>query len=216
MNLRFPTTTALAAALLAIGACFAAAPAAAQTATGAEPASPPAADASRSDASGNGELRRYCETANCRRNLRVVLRRDKGKTYDQTFELLPPAVQTGMISVHPGETVRAVPLFENGTFAGWREAKPDEPADTQILTIALSQSDKSAGMSAQVSTNTGPALKLRMGLIRLDGNDEPESTSSCPLMAGGFSSFEMWPYPIFVLLVADAKRPAADSPMVCE
>jgi hypothetical protein len=216
MNLRLPTTASLAPVLLAICASFAAAPAAAQTATDAEPANAAAADASRSDAAGTDELRKYCETANCRRNLRVVLRRDKGKTYDQSFELLPPAVQTGMVSVHPGETVRAVPLFENGTFAGWREPKPDEPADTQILTIALSQLDKSAGMSAQVSTNTGPALKLRMGLIRLDGNDEPESTSSCPLMAGGFSNFEMWPYPIFVLLIADAKRPAADAPMVCE
>jgi hypothetical protein len=136
-----------------------------------------------------------------------VLRREKGATYDRTFELLPPAVQTGILSVHPGETVRAVPLFEKGEFAGWREPKPDEPADTQILTIALSQSDKGAGMSAQVSTNSGPALKLRMGLIRLDGNDEPESTSSCPLMAGGFSSFEMWPYPIFVLLVATPSTP---------
>jgi hypothetical protein len=216
MNLRLPTTAALAATLLAIGACLATAPAAAQTATGGESASAPAADAAPDDASGTDELRKYCETANCRRNLRVVLRREQGATYDRTFELLPPAVQTGMVSVHPGENVRAVPLFENGEFAGWREPKPDEPADTQILTIALSQSDKGAGMSAQVSTNGGPALKLRMGLIRLDGNDEPESTSSCPLMAGGFSSFEMWPYPIFVLLVADAKRPAADAPMVCE
>jgi hypothetical protein len=216
MNLRLPTPAALAATLLAIGACLATAPAAAQTATGGESASAPAADAAPDDASVTDELRKYCETANCRRNLRVVLRREKGATYDRTFELLPPAVQRGMVSVHPGETVRAVPLFENGEFAGWREPKPDEPADTQILTIALSQSDKGAGMSAQVSTNGGPALKLRMGLIRLDGNDEPESASSCPLMAGGFSSFEMWPYPIFVLLVADAKRPAADAPMVCE
>ena len=167
-------------------------------------------------ASGPDTLREHCKTAPCRRDIRIRLRREKGDVYDETFELLPPAVQPGLLSIHPGETVSAVPIFENGEFTGWRLPGPDEPAGTQILTIKLSQSDDRPNMMARVSTNTGPALKLRMGLIRLDGNEEPESTSSCPLAEGGFSSFEMWPYPIFVLLVADAKRPATSDGMKCE
>ncbi len=163
-------------------------------------------------------LETYCETSVelCRKNLRIVLRRKEGEAYDETFALLPPAVQPGMLSVHPGETVRAVPQFENGEFAGWRTPKADEPADTQILTISLEQNDKSEGMMASVGTNTGPALKLRMGLVRIDGDDAPESTSSCPLAEGGGHTFEMWPYPVFVLLVADATRPADDEAMVCK
>jgi hypothetical protein len=172
-------------------------------------------DNSSNPPAGDSELREFCKTAPspCRENLRVMLRRDKGEPYDMTFDLLPPPVQAGMVTVHPGETVRAVPLFENGEFSGWRAAKPDEPADVQILTIALEQMEGDTGMQARVTTNTGPALKLRMGLMRLD-SDEPESTSSCPLNAGGSSTFEMWPYPVFMLLVADAKR-VGDDDMVC-
>jgi hypothetical protein len=162
------------------------------------------------------ELQTFCETAACRHDLRVRLRRDKGEPYDETFELLPPAVQDSMVTIHPGEKISAVPLFEGDRFTGWRATRPDETADTQILTIDLSQSKDNTSMMAHVSTNTGPALKLRMGLVRLDGNDRPEPTSSCPLQAGGFSSFEMWPYPIFVLIVADAKRLADSDTMTCE
>lgn len=163
-------------------------------------------------------LETYCETSAepCRKNLRIVLRRKEGEAYDETFALLPPAVQPGMLSIHPGETVRAVPEFENGEFAGWRTPKADEPVETQILTISLEQSDKSEGMMASVGTNTGPALKLRMGLVRIDGDDKAESTSSCPLAEGGGHTFEMWPYPMFVLLVAEATRPAKDDGMACK
>lgn len=162
------------------------------------------------------ELQKFCETAACRHDLRVRLRRDKGEAYDKTFELLPPAVQDSMVTIHPGETISAVPLFEGDRFTGWRAVRADEAAGTQILTIDLSQSKDDTSMMAHVSTNTGPALKLRMGLIRLGGNDRPESTSSCPLMAGGFSSMEMWPYPIFLLIVADAKRLSDTDTMTCE
>ena len=57
-----------------------------------------------------------------------------------------------------------------------------------------------------------------MGLVRLDGSDRPEATSSCGLRSGGFSSFEAWPYPnpIFVLLVADAKHLPDDALTSCE
>jgi hypothetical protein len=160
------------------------------------------------------ELREYCKTAPspCREHLQVKLRRDSGPLYDKTFDLLPPPVQQGMVTVHPGETVRAVPLFENDAFSGWRAVKPDEPADTQILSIELDQMEGKTGMMARVTTNTGPPLKLRMGLMRLD-SEEPESTSSCPLAAGG-GVYEMWPYPIFMLLIADAER-VSDDDMVC-
>ena len=161
-------------------------------------------------------LQTFCETAPCRRDLRVRLRRENGKPYDEIFELLPPAVQDNIITIHPGEKVSGVPIFDGDTFTGWRATRPDEAADTQIVTIDLAQDEDRVSMRAHVSTNTGTALKLRMGLIRLDGDDQPESTSSCPLQAGGFSSFEMWPYPIFVLLVADAKRLADNAEMVCQ
>lgn len=161
-------------------------------------------------------MREICRASSvpCREQLRIVLRRDKGETYDETHALLPPPVQPGMVSVYPGETVRAVPTFEGDRFSGWRAVRDDEPADTQILSIELKQTDDRAGMSAVVATNTGPALKLRMGLIRLDAED-PESTSSCPLQAGGGTNHEMWPYPIFVLLVADATRPTPEQAGVC-
>lgn len=178
----------------------------------------PAAASEHAKNADEENLETYCETSvePCRKNVRIVLRRKEGEAYDETFALLPPAVQPGMLSIHPGETVRAVPEFENGEFAGWRTPKADEPADTQILTISLEQSENNPGMMASVGTNTGPALKLRMGLVRIDGDDSAESTSSCPLEEGGGHTFEMWPYPVFVLLVADATRPAKDDGAVCK
>lgn len=177
-------------------------------------------DASATDpeAASLDALQTYCRTAPspCREHLRITLRREGDAPYDQTFDLLPPAVQGGIITVHPGETVRAVPLFdENDAFTGWRAAQDDEPADTQVLTIDLSQREGKIHMMAHVSTNTGPALKLRMGLMRLD-SEEPESTSSCPLSEGGFSNFEMWPFPIFVLMVAEAVHPSGADVSVCK
>ena len=162
------------------------------------------------------ELQKFCETAACRHDLRVRLRLDKGKLFDETFKLLPPAVQDGMITIHAGEKVSAVPVFEGDRFTGWRAVRPDEATQTQIVSVDLSQSDESTAMMAHVSTNTGPAIKLQMGLIRIDGNDRPEATSSCPLRAGGFSAYEMWPYPIFVLIVAGAKRLSDTDTMTCE
>lgn len=152
-------------------------------------------------------LQDYCKTSAspCREHLRIQLRRDKGESYDRTFDLLPPPVQPNMISVHPGETVRAVPIFENDTFTGWRAPRADDPADTQTLTIQLEQAPGRADMLAHVGNNTASTLKLRMGLVRIDGDNAPESTSSCPLRPG-MTNFESWPYPIFVLIVAEAKR----------
>ena len=184
-------------------------------ATSAKPSGEAAAD---DQAAQLEALRTYCRTspAPCREHLRITLRRDNGKPYDRTFDLLPPAVQPDMVSVHPGETVRAVPLFKDGKFSGWRMPRPDEPAGTQIVTIHLAQAEKGVGMTAKVSTNSGEGLKLRMGLVRLDGTDQPEATSSCGLRSGGFTSFESWPYPIFVLLVADAKHLPDDALASCE
>ena len=189
--------------MLIVAACLCMAP----QAGAADPAGQPA---------GLQELQAFCKTAPCRRDLRIQLRRAKGAPYDETFELLPPAVQDSMMTIHPGEKVSAVPLFKGDRFAGWRAVKPDEPAGTQIVTVDLSQSKENTSMMAHVSSNTGPAIKLRMGLIRIDGDDRPEATSSCPLRAGGFSSFEMWPYPIFVLIVGDAKRLSDTDAVVCE
>ena len=52
-----------------------------------------------------------------------------------------------------------------------------------------------------------------MGMMPLD-TDGLYKTSSCPVIAGG-GAFEMWPYPIFQLVLGNARLLDAKAPMAC-
>jgi hypothetical protein len=108
-----------------------------------------------------------------------------------------------------------VAQFRDGKFDGWRAPRADEPAGTHRISVELKQNAHDAGFMATIE-NYGPSrLKVEMGLMRIDGPDEPEYTSSCPLEPGR-SLFESWPYPLFQLLLASPRILAEDEQVPCE
>jgi hypothetical protein len=162
------------------------------------------------------ELAKYCETAPCKRNVTVRLLRKDGTVYEQHSDLLPPAIQGGLAVIHPGETLRMSPVFDGDEFTGWRPAPDDAPVDLQVVTVHLQQNEGEVGMMATISTNTGPGLKLTVGMFLLDGPEHPVKTSTCPLMPGPFSVYETWPHPIYSLLIGKARRLRKDEQVACE
>jgi hypothetical protein len=155
--------------------------------------------------------REMCEHTVCQRNLHVVLKQKDGKTYDQTFAVFPGVVQEMGITVVAGQTVHV-----EADVAGDRLVKlkavdaiahPDK-----TITATLTQ-DQNGGTMLSLTNPFARPLKFDMGMMPLDA-DSLFKTSSCPVIAGG-GSFEMWPYPIFQLVLANARLLDAGAPMAC-
>jgi hypothetical protein len=56
-------------------------------------------------------------------------------------------------------------------------------------------------------------LKFNMGIMPM-GSDDLYKTSSCPIIAGG-GSYEMWPYPIFQVVLGDGRLMNPDDSTAC-
>lgn len=162
-------------------------------AVAAHAAAPPAAAVS--------DLETFCRTAHCRHDVSVRLRKPDGSVFEKHSALMPPAVQRGLIGVLPGETVRFVPILVDGKFHGWREPATLDAPDTPVFSIRLEQADGKPDMVATLTNSGARTAKLRMGLVTLN-SDQPHPTSSCPVLAG-IGSMEMWPEPVFMLLVSE-------------
>jgi len=161
------------------------------------------------------ELVAYCKTRNCRHDVDVTLRDASGKPMRMQRALMPPAVETDMVNVLPGEKVEFVADFKDGKFSGWRLPTAKDGAGSYRLSIELRQNPKDAGMTATVKNNGPKKLKFSMGLVRAETNSRPEGTKSCPVVAKG-SGVEMWPFPVGSLLVRDARIVEATDKVGCE
>lgn len=155
--------------------------------------------------------REMCQHTICQRALRVVLKQKDGKTYDRTFAIFPGIVQDMGITVVGGQTVNVEAEVEGDRLV--RLQAVDVVAHpTKTITAKLEQ-DASGGMLLTLSNPFARPLKFDIGMMPLDA-DSLYRTSSCPVIPGGHS-FEMWPYPIFQLLLADARLLEKDAPMAC-
>lgn len=141
-----------------------------------------------------------CAVAQCAHDVHIVIRRKDGSTFDKTFPVLP-VVQQSMVSIYPGMTVNFEADLDGDRLVNLKLVKEiANPAKT--ITAKLSQDEK-VGMMLSTSNPFDKDLRIRMGMMLLDGEDLLR-TSSCPVVAGG-GGYELWPYPLFQVIFADMR-----------
>ena len=159
---------------------------------------------------GSVDVAEMCSVVQCRFDVRIEMKQEDGTWFDKTFDALP-VVQDAGVSIYSGTTV----LFEadevDGRLVNLRLVS--EIADPErTISSRLEQDEK--GHMLLVTTNPfSKHLRVRMGIMPL-GLDRLVKTSSCPVIAGG-SSYEMWPYPVFQVYLADMRLIDETEEMSC-
>jgi hypothetical protein len=142
-----------------------------------------------------------CKYTVCQHNLHVKLKQKDGSIYDQTFALFPGAAQSFGIAIVAGQTLNVEADVDGDTLTDFRVVDVvSHPEKT--LFVKLEQSEDGS-MLLTVTNPFKRLLKFSMGIMPLD-NPNLLKTSSCPVIAGG-SSFEIWPDPIFQVVLAKAR-----------
>jgi hypothetical protein len=145
----------------------------------------------------------YCKTHECRKNLKVRLKKEDGSLFKMDMKLVQPIVQGGMVSIFPGETIYL--SFDPGK-KGPENLRSVSSADhsTNTLTFKFSQEDKLAngcGMMLHAHNPTKRYIKYDLGMQLID-SEVLYKTSSCPLIPE-LSGYESWPHPIFQLVMTN-------------
>lgn len=152
-----------------------------------------------------------CAVAQCAHDVRITLARTNGEAFDQVYDWLP-VVQQDMVSVYPGMTVYFETDAVDGHLANFKRVD-SILAPGKTITSTLTQDANGSMMLVTRNPYTQP-LQIRMGLMRLD-SDRLVRTSSCTIPAGA-STYEMWPYPVFQIVLADMQLLDEGSPMACK
>jgi len=138
-----------------------------------------------------------CKHTLCQHDLRVTLKTRDGGTYDRTFDVFPGTVQPFGLAIVAGQTVNLEADVTGDTVSNFRVVDTvTHPAKT--LTAHLEQSPK-GDMLLSLSNPFDRPLKFDMAIMPLD-NAQLLPTSSCPVKAG-LKSFEMWPDPLFQVVL---------------
>lgn len=147
-------------------------------------------------------LEKYCETAPCRKNLRVDLLKADGTRFDRTFPLMAPAVQNRLITVFAGETILVEATASQGGPTDYLVVdKVVHPERT--LSFKLEQLNKDGKVLMMLNSKNPFSRDIRLHLsMMLLSNDKIAKTSSCPVSAG-LQTFEIWPDAIFQILITD-------------
>jgi hypothetical protein len=152
-----------------------------------------------------------CAKTQCQHDLRITLRQKDGATYDRTFPVYPGVVQAFGLTVVAGQTIHVEAEMSGDKLVGYRAVEVVEHAE-RTLTATLEQDDE-GGMMLTLANPFPKALKFNMGMMPLDV-DTLHRTSSCPVIAGG-KSFETWPFPIFQVVLANARLLELGDSMAC-
>jgi hypothetical protein len=176
----------------------------------------PVTDSAVHDPDVQASLEALCSTiyADCRRNQTVRLRTDDGSVKETHFEVSYPPVQNGeLVTVFPGETIAIEGDWVEGRLTNLRSVPP--PGDPErTIAFKFEQMEGKVDMMLTVSNPLETMIKYRLGLQTLD-RDDVFKTSSCPVIAGGLA-FELWPHPIFQLVVMDIEAIPDGGSMTCE
>jgi hypothetical protein len=159
-----------------------------------------AASESTAPASQVDAEKEMCKKVGCVFDVRVVLRKADGTTFDKTYPTLPVAQPNG-VSVYAGQTV----LFEadevGDRLSNFHQVSSVEKPE-KTLSASLTQASDGT-MNLVVRNPFKRHIKISMGMMPLDRTDLVP-TSSCPVVAAG-SDFEMWPYPIFQIWLGEMR-----------
>lgn len=161
------------------------------------------------------ELENFCRSAACRRDVTVSVRLADGRVQHEHLPLYRPAIHRSSVSVLLGESIEAVPDFDDDdVFQGWRAPGRRESSRTPQLTFKLSQSEGDGSIAASIANAGRDPVKLRL-YIRDSGATEAEYTSSCPVIAGG-GVYEYWTRPVAEMIVREATLLTDDAALLCD
>lgn len=152
-----------------------------------------------------------CAVAKCQRNIRIVIKQKDGATYDKTFAVIPAAVQRFGVVILTGQTIYIEADIDGDKLTNYRAV--DQIVNPKITITAKLEQMKDGGMMLSLHNPFDKALKFNMGIMPLDA-EELYKTSSCPVAAGG-NSYEMWPYPIFQLVLANGRLLEPSETIAC-
>ncbi|WP_255992193.1 hypothetical protein [Chitinolyticbacter albus] len=152
-----------------------------------------------------------CAQTKCQRNLRVTLKDKDGATFDRTFKVFPAVVQPFGFVVVAGQTVYVEATVVDGQLTNLVAVEAaSDPGKT--ITAKFEQFDGKR-MMLTVSNPFPKLLKFNMGIMPLD-KEELYKTSSCPVIPGG-QAVEMWPYPIFQVVLSNGRLLQESDTVAC-
>ncbi|MGH8109550.1 MAG: hypothetical protein ACREO1_12650 [Arenimonas sp.] len=153
-----------------------------------------------------------CKDDLCQRDLRILLKLKDGKSYDKTFDVFPPVVQDIGLMVAAGQKLNIEAEVSGDTLINFKVVK--EVVDPKKTIVVSFTQEDDGGMMLSVSNPFERTLKFNMAIMPID-KEALYKTSSCPILAGG-RVFEMWPEPIFQILLTNPKLlDDKDQTMVC-
>lgn len=150
------------------------------------------------DQSGKDEM---CRRTICQHGLRVTLKKKDGSTFDKVYDVFPGVVQPAGLTILAGQTLYIEADIDNNRPTHFHVVETvTHPEKT--LSAKLEQSDD-GGMLLKLTNPFKQALKFDMAMMPLD-QPSLQKTSSCPVVAGGFSA-ESWGVPLFQVVLANAR-----------
>lgn len=137
--------------------------------------------------------------------IKIDLQRKDGSHFKTEVPAPVPIVQYGNISVFPGQTLYIEAELKGDKIASLHlVAQPVHPERTFTIDFDQAYDDDEKPFMALVIKNPfARPVKYHAHMMLLDGPDGAlYQTSTCPVVGGG-SAFEMWPTPIFQLVLTD-------------
>jgi hypothetical protein len=153
---------------------------------------------------------RMCAAVGCYENVRVQLRQADGSAFDRTYPRLPRSMQPGVPIVVAGQDLLLEAKEEDGRLL---LVPVREVRDAARTVSAKLEQLEDGGMMLELRSPFDRRLKLDVALMRLDG-DRLERTTTCPIVPHGFST-EVWPYPIYQVVVLKARLLGEDEQVGC-
>ena len=138
----------------------------------------------------------------------IRLKRRDGSWYEQTIEHFSGAVQINGLVVLAGQTIFVEADLSGDQLHNFRELdQPENPGKT--ITVEFKQMDD-GGMMLSLTQPFNRDVKFDLEILRLEG-DHFAPTSSLPVRAGTGGLHEMWPDPISMVVLKNARFVDSDA-----
>ena len=131
----------------------------------------------------------------------IRLKRTDGTWYEQTIEHFYGAVQDNGLVVLPSQTIYVEADVSGDQLTNFLAIDHIEKPEKTIVATFGQQDD--GGMSLSLTQPFNRGVKFDLEILRL-GGDHFEATSSLPVKAG-IKLTEMWPYPISMVVLKNAR-----------
>ncbi|MDP1976676.1 hypothetical protein [Undibacterium sp.] len=158
------------------------------------------------------DVKELCKQVFCR-TPSFTLQLNNKVVFEGAFETpLPVLINKKLISVFPGETVFIEASINNGAIR-LEQAVSTNAHPERTLVFKFQQMDKKKDMLLEVENPFPEDIKFKMGYMQTNSS-KIYATSSCPV-SGKLKLFEHWPYPIYQLLITQAKVLSQSDKKVC-